>query len=1429
MDTKAIEPVFKMKSMTGSRYGCPYCRSAHGQNNSWTTFFSGNRQFLSWDHYLRFFGQSGKCCPRGFYSEDGDYFIDEGFQSSTEPIRAEELAKKYKNMSFCQPCDTNPVHYDRIRDFLRDGTTGYEWYHNESGFDFGDLSIYNNEGKFVDGLRKHIHYRHLDFRPRKEHSNITKEEHLDVAIKARNLNLNRRGDKLLFVDGFFDIWNFEQLPYSDIARNTTFPPEHAIEGVVKRCFEFVFNVYKERAPRKKVYKKKKKTDDETSSTKAATSSTKAAYFPIYRPSFHEKQAPYSGTKVDTNRCQAWLLCVLVPVGIPDRSDWILNVNWPGRMKMRQWKIFILVYWDFILTTLEGLNEWYRKFFQMVADKILKLLSFCVSKTSIVQLQKEMDEMICLWEGLFPESPPFALHQLMHLVSSIPLFGSQHSWSEFYGEQALGHLKSIKQKTNPGGLSYERYIMNRSVDRELNIMETFYSKAVNETNRNASNSTVNVSFDSTQKVLSFKVMQFEIFNPENTHSSFRPEEIDIIINLCLQEVRKRYDHNENECVKESCLYRLVSSMNFQNRNRKIASYYTFLKDSLKNRDSSDFFEKDELSLAETLINLKAQFHSKALIYGLMFQSRGSKFREYAVGDDGIDWKEKSNYSSWCKFPLGESFRYGKINAFFQVHIGDKSVDGLLIASVTSHKHSRIAPKLVDIVYHAGSMDRSILFIALQEIYPTRISVCPMGYNHLPIQITRNRKKTILHPKFINVYSKQDKQLNYYYMFQMDVDKLSRMPEKRPFTIYISSSSIVYKCKTDSSKCKSDSTSTKLSFRSVGGDGKISLAPKNSLAPKKNYSVENHHPAHTNTDLKDPAEPHRQSSSSASAPQTTSQRQRPNGDRHDTADPTLHSRTSRDSHEIASKFSDYNKNSSLALQNSNTGVMLNQRKIIPSCSSEKQPRLLIDNNGKILIQPKNASSSNSVLPVGTEVSSISITNRAPKMSVKDTSNLFDFSNNSSLPLQKQNLVVDICSKTSNTGVILNQRKSTPSSQSVNHPRRLLIDNTGKILIQPKNTISPIVAKVEANTEIVDLSNDVDETLVNASINDRTNSSRDNGSTIAALTSAVGCCKICGKSPPDCRLDYSGEVKSSSENVLYSFPWRKNSCAIDSVGSCLQTIFNNLTSKGKDVMEEYCPDLCDIFRKLSNGSITTVEAKKSLETLLVLRLRTDNQNTFQKFGNHEFHSIELAYQLFLIRPPSLTAVSFLAVHNVPSLFTTTFKVKPLCRNNCNTDRLVNQDSLDAFYMCIRADMKSSMTFSDLCIKDSRIGTAVECQECGRLCQKAEYSQVQGAVIISIRDQQTFGSRDTLSKPVPDQIQLGKTRYTLSGCIYGDDNHFISIVRDFSSDRMLFCDGATNNAQFMERPTLTTFPGNVPFRKRLNTAFYVRSDCSIRNDEDG
>ena len=124
---------------------------------------------------------------------------------------------------------------------------------------------------------------------------------------------------------------------------------------------------------------------------------------------------------------------------------------------------------------------------------------------------EVNEIICLWEGLFPDDQNyFQLHQIMDLVSNIPLHGSMHAWSELFGEQALAKLKKIKTKTNPGGTSYENYIMDRQVNSELDTMTRFYSKAVNHNDKKAANFKTKVSFDAETKILSYKVMQFHIY-------------------------------------------------------------------------------------------------------------------------------------------------------------------------------------------------------------------------------------------------------------------------------------------------------------------------------------------------------------------------------------------------------------------------------------------------------------------------------------------------------------------------------------------------------------------------------------------------------------------------------------------------------------------------------------------------------------------------------------------------------------------------------------------------------------------------------------------------------------------------------------------------------------------------------------------------------
>ena len=410
MDTKAQEPILCMQSMSTSRYGCPYCRNAHGQHNSWKVCFTGHRNFLPLEHYLRYFGQSGKCCPHGFYSPyvESQWYENEDFISDTNPVTAESLldqlkgrAKRPENMVFCEPCDGDQARAEHIKAFLLSKNSTYTWIHKDNGFDFKDIS------KDQKGLRHNIFYRHFDFRPQIKYRRITKEEHMKSALEARELNKDRKGKKEKeHVDGFQDVWAFDRLPYADLARNSSPPPDHAIKGIVKHCFDYMFGVYKEKKPSRKKFgnntgakKKKKKEKAQEGYGEEVEGETddvsEDEFVPKYRPSYHGRRAPYACTESTFDRINEMLKCVLIPVGVSDRSDWVLDLKKSGNFKIAQWKNLASVYWDYIVHCLFDVDEWYRLFYRMVGNTIRNLLSFRVHRGSIDQLQGEINEMICL--------------------------------------------------------------------------------------------------------------------------------------------------------------------------------------------------------------------------------------------------------------------------------------------------------------------------------------------------------------------------------------------------------------------------------------------------------------------------------------------------------------------------------------------------------------------------------------------------------------------------------------------------------------------------------------------------------------------------------------------------------------------------------------------------------------------------------------------------------------------------------------------------------------------------------------------------------------------------------------------------------------------------------------------------------------------------
>ena len=104
------------------------------------------------------------------------------------------------------------------RNFLLDAKGAYIWHHKPgSGFDFQDVS------KSKKGIRNVAFYRHFDLRVQVVYGRITKEQHLAAAREAREKNAKRKTVEEFKVKGFKDVWPFDRLPYSDLARNSSIP------------------------------------------------------------------------------------------------------------------------------------------------------------------------------------------------------------------------------------------------------------------------------------------------------------------------------------------------------------------------------------------------------------------------------------------------------------------------------------------------------------------------------------------------------------------------------------------------------------------------------------------------------------------------------------------------------------------------------------------------------------------------------------------------------------------------------------------------------------------------------------------------------------------------------------------------------------------------------------------------------------------------------------------------------------------------------------------------------------------------------------------------------------------------------------------------------------------------------------------------------
>jgi|APCry1669189000_1035189.scaffolds.fasta_scaffold03200_3 hypothetical protein len=879
LDTRAAEAVLSLQSTSGSRAGCPICGSITGVHTGNKCCYIGHRHMLPWNHYLRFLGQSGRCCPTDFYhptKKTQDLWLNEAFLKQTKEsvsildnaivtkfeskvrleevkIRKErsqlnlsvkqiELASrkqvwlKEKNkleFDFCLPCDADVVAHQKLKDFLFRSGELYHWSHKEPDFEFGDKIM--NESK---GLRKYLFYRHFDLRKFHPHKRVSYDQHLQDAEKARTLNAKKKCKKTLHINGIQNIWYFDRLPYANIAEQFTWPFVHAITGVVKLLSAILMGAVINEKKSSKQNEKRGSTieeeqdddddeyyeenddgyedDDEADQvpekkSRILSKSEKNKIFNSYRL----LGSPHVATKNDMNRCHQWLQCVLLPPGLDDDSyymkGFMLHEDGKlGYMKMNQRLKLISCFWELIIFSLTDLKDQYKLFYRMIGNDISKLLSFHFDKLKLDQIHDDILETICLFEGLFPSKHcTFQLHEIVDLVDFIPLFGPPMGISEFPGERAIGKMISRKLKSNTGGLSFEKTIMDNQINFELQTMKSFYNEPIHCSNTASSknkpaNNSLNCKYDSKTGILLYNSIPFSICVPEvyygktKVYIPFSEYEWDYLMATMIYELKKEFKSDHALCLQNSAIYR-IHSLRLE-MFPKLSSFQ-WLQYIVSNGDEINGMTVEEFDVANALLQFKPIFHEKAHIYGILFNSRGNWLRglkepksvgygvqipSFIEGTNEEDYflnsfTDPKSYGSWCRFEgtVDESKQgkhyYGQINTFFQINIGDPSVDGLVIASITARKDNIFPKSSLHYIKGSGSLDKNTLFVSTTDIYPTRIATVPFNSDNKAISVERQNISTKFSTSNTSNFSS-------IYMITLNPDKIFLFPKYRHYKTY-----------------------------------------------------------------------------------------------------------------------------------------------------------------------------------------------------------------------------------------------------------------------------------------------------------------------------------------------------------------------------------------------------------------------------------------------------------------------------------------------------------------------------------------------------------------------------------------------------------------------------------------------------------------------
>jgi len=692
LDSPALSKTMRIQGK-GANVGCTLCLSFRATRREVLKKSSlyDHRRMLDYDHILRSFGQSRKCCPADYYQvrEPEPLETDGRYKALMLPYQDPKQSQLFKTWCLvANPNDPFPVPtgvVESIKRLLTSNPPPFKCY-----------SKCFKAKNFMSLFGNYMYFAHANYMKRVEYNRVSNNTYLYHAREFHRKVENKSFDitnQAQHVNGVREAWEFARLSYTDFQRHVCWDPFHVFMDV---CGNILHNLAGKRLTSKSI----------TIFRNTACHLSLWLSCPRTRSQHGIPSSPAYVLSIDAkNRADAYMACLLLPQGTKQDYNVLHPFGRMGYLKGHAKILIMTAYIDYLLYGATHLPKEYKNGLSLYGWNMSRLLSPVLQikdSEHEAAIRNEIIECICILEGLFPESEAmFPKHQILDLVSQLKQFGPIKGWWALYGERAIGSLKQFVPK---GGRNYTLSTFLQYIDFENSTNEKFFvnidrilrlpadSAEYTEEGEAAICEQLNVDRDG-----EFRYDGFITYLSSPMHgSTFEITQYDMekLLSTILEEITKRCISHW-QAMSLSPLYYMIEyyCKYIAPGGRARAEILLFLwwvkedmtkwehtyQDQIDERDMNDLdhAEIEEaftrrsifrscLVVAKALLSLKVEMFKKATILGTKLVSRGFHCREskkdkrfgygkqekvYMVQNDKNilrnNWNETLQYSCWCK--------------------------------------------------------------------------------------------------------------------------------------------------------------------------------------------------------------------------------------------------------------------------------------------------------------------------------------------------------------------------------------------------------------------------------------------------------------------------------------------------------------------------------------------------------------------------------------------------------------------------------------------------------------------------------------------------------------------------------------------------------------------------------------------------------------